>query len=187
MAETQSKRRCVAQRQDGQPCGGWSMRESERALCVRHQEWQGVRVRVNHVARLPGNDPLAPLSGVVLDGERTYYVAHYDDEELALTQSGSQAPSLQGEVGLVRIALQRLLEDFGVGKGRAGPAMNARANMLFKGAELVARLLLAQERLASGGQSRVQSELEAAFAEFAAEFELGQVDEPPHYEPGMGR
>jgi hypothetical protein len=77
-----------------------------------------------------------------------FYDDLYQDHEVVALQVVEQELSVRGEVGLVRVALRRLMVDFGVEHGLAPSEMNERAVVLFRGAEAVARMVQLESGLA---------------------------------------
>jgi hypothetical protein len=73
-------------------------------------------------------------------------------------------------VRLTRVALRRLLADFGPpGRARSGRALESRALLLFRGAETVAQLLLHQRALQAGDDG-LHPAIEAALDALGEEF-----------------
>lgn len=79
--------------------------------------------------------------------EGRLYDDFFSDEEFLALEALAEEQSLESEVRLVRVALRRLLEDFGREYGLRGVELERRALTLYKGAETLARLLRQQREL----------------------------------------
>src|SRR5690554_1578969 len=119
------KRRCTALRADGAPCRAWAVRASQTesdgpALCAAH-----------------GGLARRGLAPIVMEARREgrLYDAFFSDEEFLALEALAEEQSLESEVRLVRVALRRLLEDFGREYGLRGVELERRALTLYKGAE----------------------------------------------------
>lgn len=157
------KRRCTALRADGEPCRAWAVRgtgtgqEDRPTLCAAHgglasAAQTAIVVEAGHEVRF--------------EGVGRQYDDHLSDLEFAILEAAGRERSLEGEVRLVRVALRRLFADFG-----AAGEIDRRAETLFKGAELVARLLKYQRELEEG-ENVLGSAIEQALAELGEEWGL---------------
>ena len=158
------KRRCIARRADGQPCRAWAVRPkvtgaskvsvTSPPLCVAHG---GV------------NPP--PLIPTVVNLPRAdgYYDDHFDDEEFAILQAVAPETLLQSEIMLIRVVLRRLLVEFDKKHGLTGRDLEARAQALFRGAELIAHLLQHQRVLQGIGDDGLSPDIAQALDELSDE------------------
>lgn len=168
-----TKRHCTALRQDGEPCRAWAVRHSVargKPLCVAHggsarplpaagERGQPAVWDLPHDPDGPWPSPAQDPAPLVLDpGEealpwdRGLYDAGFDEEEFAIVRACGHENSPQAEIALVRVVLRRLFVDWKPGDlAGDGEAMERRALILFKGAEVVGQLLQIQHYLQNDG------------------------------------
>lgn len=155
-----TKRKCTALRRDGHPCRNWATRASYDgpALCHMHSspEVHDSSDMPNRPmdGQLPIRAELGPVMGPsdpFTDVLQSTYDHDFNHQEITALQLATDLDPLEGEVRLVRVALLRLFSDFGQEHGQTGPALEGRAASLFRGAEMVARLLRHRQALQEDG------------------------------------
>lgn len=160
------KRRCTALRADGAPCRAWAVRgtgqEDHPTLCAAHG---GLASATQTAMVVEAGHALG------FEGVGRQYDDHLSDLEFTILEAVGRERSLEGEVRLVRVALRRLFADFG-----AAGEVDRRAETLFKGAELVARLLKYQRELEEDKDS-FEAVIEQALAELGEEWGIELVPE----------
>ena len=164
------KRRCTALRADGEPCRAWAVRgpadgQSDRpTLCVAHRGAASRALAPQVVA----SHTVAPI---VVDAPRqaSLYDDYFSDEEYAALAALAKEDSLGSEIRLVRVVLRRLLADIGPEFGLRGIDLEKRAVVLYKGTELVGRLLQ-QQRALGDGDGGFQAVMEQALTELGEEW-----------------
>lgn len=147
--------RCSSTTKSGEQCQAFAVRGSEPPRCSAH------------LGRNVGAG--APVGN---QNRRThgFYGRYYSAEEMEAL-SGDVEDSLDGEIGVVRVALRRslrVLEDDG-----ADPALVvALVPLVYAGGRTVARLLRDRKLLSGDDQASVMRELADALEELGAEWDV---------------
>lgn len=179
------KRRCTALRKDGKPCRAWAVHKglqvgparpggaggdgkARPALCSAHG---GLAPFSAVEATVSEKGTLEPIVVEAFQAGR-FYDDLYKDHEFAALQVMEHEMSVMGEVGLVRVALRRLMVDFGTEHGLAPSEMNERAVVLFRGAEAVARMVQLERGLAPEDEDEIPEWMASALDDLGEEYGL---------------
>ena len=131
-------RQCTARRKDGRRCRCWALRDSQKALCARHNE-----ASHNEASRRKRpTEPRAP----------SFYEDAYNVDEAADLLYQAQAKNLDDELNVTRVAVRRALQQL---QRDLDPAGYARIlKLIFRGTHTIADIMRVQRTI-----SRDQDEL----------------------------